>query len=188
MGRAAAALLGTAAAIALTSGALAARRRIEDRRHSRTGSAEWIWCARAGPKPKPLRFYAFRDVELAAAPARVRALFFVDPQYVLRINGRPVASGTRRPGDPLAVTDLTPHLRAGVNRIGIEAASPDGIGGILFAVEGEGVDPAAFASGRAWRVAPDPETAARGESTAAVVWGRPPQYPWGYPLGPGETN
>jgi len=79
------------------------------------------------------------------------------------------------------VFDLAPYLRPGPNRVAIEAWSPDGIGGILFAVEGDGIEPEAFASGRGWRVDPDPSALERGGRYAPAVWGRPPQYPWGYP-------
>ena len=175
------ALLAIAAVIAAAAALHGVLRRFEDRRHLRTGGAEWIWYSRAGRLPRPLHFYAFRDWTLARAPRRARALVFADPGAVLWIGEVRVATLRQRPGDSLAVVDLAPYLRAGNNRIVIEASSPDGIGGILFAAEGEGIDADAIASGRAWRVALEAREAERGNGAPAIVWGRPPQYPWGYP-------
>jgi hypothetical protein len=173
-----------AAVVIGCSAALALHRRREDRLHRVTGRAEWIWYARAGRKPRPLRFYATREVELAAVPRRAEARFFVDPEYALYVNGLRVDAGRRRAADALAVVDLVPVLRPGSNRIAIEAASPDGVGGILFSVDGEGLDvnlKDAFASNVSWRVSLDPAAVTQGGGARAIVWGSPPQYPWGYP-------
>lgn len=134
--------------------------------------------------PQPLHFYAFRDVELPAAPRSARALVFADPEAVLWVDGARVAALRQRPGDPLAIVELAPHLRAGRNRIVLEASSEDGIGGLLFGVEGEGIDAAATASGPEWRVTRDAKEAESGVGRPAIVWGRPPQAPWGYPERP----
>lgn len=176
-----AALYALAVLVVASTAALALHRRHEKRLHPATGAAEWIWYARAGRKPAPLHFYATRDVTLASVPRRVEARLFVDPEYTLFVNGRRVDSGARRPGDALAVVDLSPFLQSGSNRIAIEAASADGVGGILFSVSGDGLDPEAFASGANWSVSLDPAAITRGGGTRAAVWGRPPQYPWGYP-------
>jgi hypothetical protein len=181
---AAAALFTIAAVVLAAAAALSWSRLVRDRAELTTGGAEWIWYARAGRKPRPLRFYATRDVELVSAPRRATARVFVDPDSALFVNGRRVGEVSRRPGDPLAVLDLAPYLRAGPNRIAIEAWSPDGVGGILFALEGDGIDPEAFASSRRWRVDPDASALERGGRYPPAVWGRPPQYPWGYPKMP----
>ncbi len=182
-------MLFTLAAVVLAaSAALSWSRQLRDRAGLTTGGAEWIWYARAGRKPRPLHFYATRDVDLASPPRRAEARVFVDPDAVLFVNGRRVGDVSRRAGDPLAVFDLAPSLRAGPNRIAIEASSPDGVGGILFALEGEGIDPEAFASGRRWRVDLDASALERGARYPAVVWGRPPQYPWGYPKLPAAAR
>jgi len=181
LSRATKALVALAAAIALAAAAVSLHRHAEDRRHLRTGAAEWIWWARASRTPAPVRFYAFRDVALANVPSRARALVGIDPAGALSVNGTAVTAPAWRAGEPLRAVDLVPLLRPGSNRIAVEASSPDGVGGILFAAEGDGLDPAAFASGRAWRVARDADAAGRGEVREPIVWGRPPQFPWGYP-------
>jgi hypothetical protein len=174
------------AALVACSAALALYRHHEDRLHPATGRAQWIWYARAGRKPSPLRFYATREVVLAGSPRRAEARFLVDPEYVLYVNGQRVGAGSRRHGDALDVLDLAAFLHPGSNRIAIEAASDDGVGGILFSVAGEGLDPDAFASNSRWRVSLDAAAVTQGGGVAAVVWGRPPQYPWGYPELPGR--
>ena len=178
------ALLALALLIAAVAAASSWHRRVEDRRHLSTGRAEWIWYARAGRMPQPLHFYAFRDFDLAAAPRPTRALVFADPEAVLWVDGARVAELRQKPGDALAIVDLAPHLRAGRNRLVLEASSEDGIGGLLFGVEGEGIDSAAMASGPGWRVTRDAREAESGAGRPAIVWGRPPQAPWGYPERP----
>ncbi len=178
------ALLAIAVVIAAAAAVNAWHRRSEERRNLRTGSAEWIWYSRAGRLPRALHFYAFRDWDLAQAPRRARALVFAGPEGALWIGGARVATLRQHPGDPLAAVEVAPHLHAGRNRVVVEAASPNGIGGILFTCEGEGIEPDAIASGRAWRVSLDAGEAERGSGTPAIVWGRPPQYPWGWPRVP----
>jgi hypothetical protein len=182
--RALAALLAIGAVMIASAAAVAIHRKMEDRRHGWSSRAAWIWYARAGKKPAPLRFWAERDVVLDRVPKRVEAQFLVHPDYALFVNGRRVASGSVRPGDALQALDLAPDLRPGLNRILIEASSPDGVGGILFLAGGPGLDGAAFDSGADWRVALDPTVLEHGGGRPAIVWGRPPQYPWGYPRPP----
>jgi hypothetical protein len=176
-----AALFGIAAAVLVSVSALTLSRHLRDQAESTMGRAEWIWYARAGRKPAPIRFYATRDVELPAVARRATAKLFVDREYVLYVNGRRAGGGSRRPGDPLAVYEVASFLRPGLNRVAIEASSPDGVGGILFSLEGDGIEPGAFASDTRWRVDLDASAVANGARYRPIVWGRPPQYPWGYP-------
>lgn len=175
-----AALVALAAAL-VACGAALALVRARGAAASATGRAEWIWYTSRVPRPAALRFYATREFSLARAPSRASARLFVDREYVLFVNGVRVGSGEQRPGDSLAVRDLTGLLRPGVNRIAIEAASPSGIGGILFALNVDGAVDDAAASGAAWRVDLDAGSIERGGRYRPVVWGPPPQYPWSYP-------
>ncbi len=146
-----------------------------------TGGARWIWYSSRVPKPEPIRFYATCDVDLPGAPARAKARVFVDREHVLYVNGERAGAGTQKPGDALAVYEIGRFLRPGSNRITIEAASPSGIGGILFALESDGRAVPAAASGPGWRVDLDAAAVHSGGRERPVVWGPPPQYPWGYP-------
>src|SRR5262249_31954347 len=114
-----------------------------------------------------------------------RALVFADPEATLRVNGDPVAVLRQRPGDALATVDLVPHLKAGKNLLVFEAASPDGVGGLLFAAEGDGFDPDAVASGGDWGVTLDRGDGGGGRGRPAVGGGGPPQSPGGCPPAPG---
>jgi hypothetical protein len=149
-----------------------------------TGRAEWIWYTDRLREPRPLAFVATRDFELSKAPEKARARMFVDRTHVLYVNGALAGSGSQRPGDPLAVYEVAPLLKAGVNRVAIAAASPTGIGGILFSLEIFMAGRDAVVSDGRWRVDPSAEAIRSGARYRPVVWGRPPQYPWGYPRMP----
>ncbi|MEX0880001.1 MAG: hypothetical protein WEB59_04710 [Thermoanaerobaculia bacterium] len=155
-----------------------------DRLSLSTGPAAWIWYTARVPEPRPLRFYATRDFELARAPERALAKVFVDREHALYVNGRRVAAGVQRPGDPLAVYDLTRLLNPGINRVAIEAASPTGIGGILFSLDLDAHGRDAVFSDANWRVDLSAEALRDGGRFRPQVWGRPPQYPWRYPRMP----
>jgi hypothetical protein len=155
-----------------------------DRLSSHTGSAEWIWYTSRLPKPLALRFYATREVVLRERPARALAKLFVDREHVLWVNGRRAGAGTQRTGDPLAVYRIESLLVPGPNRIAVEAAHPTGAGGILFSLDVAGFGRDALVSDGEWRVDLDPAAITNGGRYRPMVWGRPPQYPWGYPRMP----
>jgi len=175
----AAALAGAAAA----AGVVAWRRAALDRRFLATGPARWIWYAHDLPKPAPLAFTAWKDFRLAEAPPRpLHALLFVDREGTLELNGAVVGRVSRKPGDPFARFDATPYLRAGENRVRITAAHPTGAGGLLFALELP--DGTQLGTDGTWRLEKAPGTGKGEPPRAAVVWGKPPLYPWGYPAVP----
>jgi hypothetical protein len=156
-----------------------------ERMESHTGPAEWIWYSgRATRQMRALRFYATRDFELPSAPARALAKVFVDRGHVLYVNGTRAGSGTQRPGDPLAVYDIARWIRTGTNRIVIEAESPTGAGGLLFALDVDGFGRNAVVSDEGWRIDPSADALVQGGRYRARVWGKPPQYPWGWPRMP----
>src|SRR5262249_19230301 len=155
-----------------------------DRLASHTGAAEWIWYTSRLPKPRPLRFYATRELVLKERPARATAKLFVDREHVLWINGRRAGSGSQRPGDPLALYRVEKLLVPGPNRIAIEAAHPTGAGGVLFSLDVAGYGRDALVSNGEWRVDLDAAAITAGGRYRPMVWGRPPQYPWGYPRMP----
>jgi len=148
-----------------------------------TGRAEWIWYSSRVPKPVSLRFYAAREFTLTGSPAGATARVFVDREHILYVNGQRAGAGTQRPGDPLAVYEVARFLHSGANRIAIEAASSTGIGGILFWMDGAGPAGELLVSDGRWRVDRDAAALMGGARYRPMVWGRPPQYPWGYPPG-----
>jgi hypothetical protein len=180
----AAALYAVAVAVAAAAAIVSLARAHGDRLASHTGAAEWIWYTSRLPRPEPLHFFATREVVLHERPSRAMAKLFVDRDRVLWVNGRRADSGSQRPGDPLAIARIEPFLRPGVNRIAVEASHPTGAGGILFSLDVAGYGRDALVSDGRWRVDLDPAAITAGGRYRPMVWGRPPQYPWGYPRMP----
>ncbi len=183
-----AALYGLALILFGSSAGLALYRAHADRMDLATGRAEWIWYSSRIPEPMPLRFYATRDFSLPQAPGRATAKLFVDREHVLFVNGERAGGGSQRPGDPLAIYEIARFLHPGLNRIAVEAASPTGIGGILMALDVDGFGRDALVSDVSWRVDREPTAVGNGGRYRPVVWGRPPQYPWGYPPMPAVSR
>ncbi len=175
---AAAALYAIAALVVGSAAALALHRARADRSFLTTGRAQWIWYSSRVPKPVPLRFYAVREIALDAAPTRATARVFVDREHVLYVNGQRAGGATQHPGDALATYEVARLLRPGLNRVVIEASSPTGIGGILFALDA-GAE--TLVSDGRWRVDRDPSAMTGQGRYRPEVWGSPPMYPWGYP-------
>ena len=161
------------------AGLLAAVRGFRDRSRLATGSARWIWYLRDLTHPEPLKFYAERHFVLAAVPVTARAKVFVDRRGAVVVNGSRFEAGERRPGDDMRILDVGRALKSGRNRVVIEAESPTGAGGILFALDLRGEN--AIVSDGLWRVALAESVLARGGGARPVVLGRPPMYPWRYP-------
>jgi hypothetical protein len=164
-------LAAAALAVAVSAGLLGVQRALDDRRHGHTDGAQWIWLTRLIPKPEPRRFAAERTFSIAGPPATAGVRIFVDRSYVLWVNGERVGQGGQRPGGALDLYDVARLLRAGTNRIVIDAASENGVGGILFVLDFGPGGPAAIVSDERWTV----------NGTPVIVWGRPPMFPWGYP-------
>jgi hypothetical protein len=171
-------LAAAALAVAASAGVLGLRRAVEDRRHAVMGQAQWIWLTRQIPKPEPRRFEAERRFSLAAPPAAAGVKIFVDRSYTLFINGERVGQGGQRPGEAVNLYDVARFLRAGPNRIVIDAVSENGVGGILFALDFGPGGPAAIVSDDRWTA----------NGAPVIVWGRPPMFPWGYPPTPGQSE
>ena len=155
-----------------------------EREYSRTGDARWIWYSRDVKEPAPLSFVATRDVVLNRAPSRATAKVFGDAWHVLWVNGARAGGGRQRPGDPLALYEVAPFLRAGVNRIAIESGSDSSIGGLLFSLDLSDRGRDAVVSDGRWRVDPSRGAISSGGRYRPDVWGRPPMYPWGWPRVP----
>jgi hypothetical protein len=157
----------------------------QDRQYLATGPAQWIWYTRQIREPSPLRFRAWTGFRIdPAPPASAPARLFGDCAWSLEVNGQRVADGAQKPGDPLIALDLSRWLRAGTNRVAIEASSANGVGGLLFWMDlGGGRLIVSDGSWQTERVPPD-----GAGPRAAVVWGRPPMYPWGYPRLPGARG
>lgn len=138
---------------------------------SETGSAKWIWATDDVKSERPAKFVAVRRFEIGEPVPSGRAKVFVDRAYRFYLDGRLVGSGSMKPGDPADVFDLPGGLQRGAHEVAIEAESPSGIGGILFALDLAGAGRNAVVSDASWEVGGQP----------VFVWGEPPMYPWGFP-------
>ena len=152
-----------------------------DRRKLFTGEAEWIWYSSGPSERQPLRFFATREIALESAPAKATAKVFVDREHALFVNGQLIGRGTQSPGDPLRLYRLEAFLKRGVNRVVIEASSATGVGGILFSLDLDALGRDAVVSDRRWRVDLSSNALTAGGRHRPMVWGKPPQPPWGYP-------
>ena len=152
-----------------------------DRELSRTGDARWIWYSRDVKEPRPISFVATRDVVLDRIPVRATAKLFGDRWHVLWVNGQRVGAGRQRPGEPLALYEVTGFLSRGINRIAIEAGSDTGTGGLLFSLDISDSGRDVVVSDVRWRVDTSREAIRSGARYRPAVWGRPPMYPWGWP-------
>jgi len=146
-------------------------RRLES---SETGRAQWIWWSDDVKSPHPVRFTAFRSVAIEEDVTAARIKIFVDRKYRVLLDGRAVGAGGMAPGDPLDVWDVSGRFPRGIHTLAVEAESPTGIGGILFALDISGHGLNAVVSDSSWTV----------DGRPAFVWGEPPMYPWGFPALP----
>ncbi len=155
-----------------------------------TGAAEWIWADGIDAEPgRPASYVLLRDFELPAAPEAAARLFIAaDNEYAVHLNGHQIARGSFRRGEPIDEFQVAHLLRAGSNRLTIEARTPHGDGGLLAGIElDNGSKPVVTDADWRFTQAWDPRLV-KGEiplSDAAPtlrpvrVWGRPPVGRWG---------
>ena len=154
-----------------------------------TGAAEWIWPEAADSEPgRPAAYLLLADFELDQAPEAAARLFVTaDREYAVHLNGHQIARGGFRRGEPIDEFQVAHLLRAGPNRLTIEARTPYGDGGALAGIE---LDDGSMAvvTDRNWRFLDvwDPRLAkgdAHGVDAAQLgtvrAWGRPPVGRWG---------
>ncbi len=177
-------------AVALLAAAERGLRVLRGRAGGETGGARWIWDPAAPAGDGGLTFFAVRDFELDRPPAAARLLAAIDEEGIAFLNGDQVGSARFRDGGSLAAWEVGSLLRAGRNRLVVEARSGRGVGGLLVLLRAEGDEPRgrlAVGSGGAWRIFrefdaalfdPDADLAA-GEP--ARVWSAPPAGRWRLP-------
>ena len=150
-----------------------------------SGAAQWIWAAPDRHGVTPLAFQAARDFELASPPAEAWVHILADEEYVLFVNGTRVGANRYRPEAALDRYPVAGLLRAGANRLLVEARSGRRAGGLLVRlVGGGGLD---IVSGPEWRILLrhrerhlDPANELE-EPRPPRVWGAPPTGRWRLP-------
>jgi len=100
-----------------------------------TGRAQWIWYNHRIASGDPLAFFATRDFDLPPNRYFTHIKIAADPEYTLYFNGRQI--GGNRAGDrpALEMYDVTQLARTKANRIVVALRSPNGVGGLLCAVD-----------------------------------------------------
>lgn len=148
-----------------------------------TGPARWIWVTDVLDQVHPQGALFVASLRLDAPPPTALLKVCGDREYVVYVNGTAAACGWSRPGFRLDLFDVGHLLRQGDNVIAAEVRSPTPVGGLLLALDVDGVGRNVLVSGRAFATRSNFTLAARDASDARVPveWGSPPRHPWGYP-------
>jgi hypothetical protein len=148
-----------------------------------TGAAQWIWVTDKLEHVHPTAGLFVASLHLSVPPPGALLKVCGDREYVVYINGTAAACGWSRPGFLLDLYDVAHLLRQGDNTIAVEVRSPTPAGGVLLALDVEGVGRNVLVSGpqfvsrqRFSLAAPGP-----GDLPVPVTWGAPPHFPWAYP-------
>jgi hypothetical protein len=159
-----------------------------------TGEAQWIWPAGRSLAGEPLAFFATRDFTLPENRLYAHLKILGDPEYTLWVNGRQAAS--RRVGHSgstvaderrLALYDISELVRDGPNRIVVAVRAPQGVGGLLAALDLEPERQNWLVTDSSWKLYQrwteelllrDP---ADGGGELPAIIGEPPVGRWNYP-------
>lgn len=100
-----------------------------------TGRASWIWAQHRMSDGTPVAFFAARDFDLPEGRQYARLKVFGDPEYTIYLDGREVAG--RRVGEERQIDsyDITELVKTGRNRLVIAVRAPQGIGGLIAALD-----------------------------------------------------
>lgn len=151
-----------------------------------TGRAQWIWFNHRIASGDPLAFFATREFDLPPNRYFTHIKIAGDPQYTLYFNGKEI--GGRRAVDlpTLDVYDVTALARDKRNRIVVALRSPNGVGGLLAAVDISDDLQNFVISDSSWNIVKrwSPDLIVRDPSTAFVsrplLFGIPPARRWNY--------
>ena len=101
-----------------------------------TGRAQWIWAHHSMSANEPVAFFAARDFVLPEQRFYTHVKIDGDPEYTLYINGREVAGHRLRPEErDLDLYDISDIVKTGRNRMVIAIRSPQGVGGLIAAID-----------------------------------------------------
>jgi hypothetical protein len=149
-----------------------------------TGEAQWIWATDALEELHPQAALFVASLNLDAPPSGALLKICGDREYLAYINGTPAGCGWSRPGFRLDLYDVAHLLRQGNNVVAIEVRSPTPVGGLLLALDVDGIGRNVLVSGGAFKLRRRFSLAEPGPQDAPVpvTWGAPPRFPWGYPV------
>jgi hypothetical protein len=150
-----------------------------------TGRAEWIWINHRIASGDPQAFFATKDFDLPPNRYFTKIKISGDPEYTLWFNGREI--GGRRVGEQptLDEYDVSALARTKGNRIVVAMRSPNGVGGLIAAVDVAAEFQNLAVTDASWRIVKrwTPDLLVRDPlqfSAAPLRLGRPPARRWNY--------
>ena len=149
-----------------------------------TGRAEWIWLNHRIASGNAQAFFATKDFDLPPNRYFTRIKIAGDPEYTLWFNGREI--GGRRVGEQptLDVYDVSALARTKGNRIVVALRSPNGVGGLIAAVDVAADYQNLAITDASWHIVKrwTPDLIVRDPASAErpLRLGRPPARRWNY--------
>lgn len=157
----------------------------EARFHRSTGEAEWIWTWNWISRQKPAAFFATRDFHLRETAPHVQIKIACDPMYTLYFNEVEVGGERWSRTRSIDVYDVTDLAHEGINRIVVAVRAPDGVGGLLVAVDAGPIRRNVVVTDERWRITEGWSASLLtrdGEGTVMPrLLGKPPWGKWNFP-------
>jgi hypothetical protein len=106
-----------------------------------TGQAQWIWAQHRMAANEPVAFFAVREFDLPERRIFTHLKVVGDPEYTVYLNGSELAGRLLTRGrqtdsdDRLDFYDVSALVRTGRNRIVVAVRAPQGIGGLIAAID-----------------------------------------------------
>jgi hypothetical protein len=157
-----------------------------------TGQAQWIWAQHRMAANEPVAFFAVRDFDLPERRLFTHLKVVGDPEYTVYLNGRELAGRLLTRGrhaeadDRLDFYDVSPLVKTGRNRIVVAVRAPQGIGGLIAAIDLAPETQNWLVTDGAWKIHRwwHPELPTRDPAgarwEAPLIVGSPPVGRWNY--------
>lgn len=179
--------MGLAALFVFTAAFAHLQRTYEQKFFDATGRAQWIWARHPISANVPLAFYASRELDLPEHRVYTRLKVMGDPEFTVFVNGRELA-GRRVSAEEhaLDVYDISEMVKTGRNRVVVGVRAPQGLGGLLAAIDIGPETENWIVSDRDWKIHRrwSPELLMRdpadGQSESPMILGEPPVGRWNY--------
>jgi hypothetical protein len=154
--------------------------------HRVTGDAEWIWTWNRLSRQNPAVFFAARDFLLPPDRQYVRIKIAGDPMYTLFFNEVEIGGARWREQEAIDVYDVSDLAVEGVNRIVVAVRGPDGVGGLIAAVDTAPLRQNVVVTDDQWRIVDrwsneHLRSLPEGVAVAPRLLGRPPAGRWNFP-------